>query len=285
MKAIIDSGGTKADWKIISGNKIVHTFTSGGIQPFVQSKSEIQSTLIQLIESHPSIQNVKEIYFYGSGCSAKQQQDYIKGLLMENISNCFIAVRGDLLGAAIACCGNKPGIVGILGTGSNSCCYDGTNITQNVPSLGFILGDEGSGATIGKELVKSYFYGEMPQDLKIGFSNLIPNGRLEVLDRVYKQANPNAYLASFARFAFENRSNIFIQKIVKSVFDSFVSNQIKKYSFSPNNPVHFVGSIASLWKKELEGVLNFHGFSLGNIVTKPIDALVQYHMNNEYQHD
>lgn len=285
MKAIIDSGGTKADWNIILRNNAIHSFKSKGIQPFVQSTAQISETLTKLSQEHKMLLDVNEVFFYGSGCSASKQQDYIKDLLQHAIPKSRIVVQGDLMGAAIACCGNKAGIIGILGTGSNSCCFDGKKITQNVPSLGFILGDEGSGATIGKELLKSYFYGRMPKELRKVFIELIPGERLEVLDKVYKQPNPNAYLASFAKFAYNFRANPFVQDLIHSVFESFVKNQIKKYSFSPNNPVHFVGSIAALWKDELESVLQAHDFRLGHIITKPIDALTQYHMNNEYQHD
>lgn len=285
MKAIIDSGGTKADWKIVQNSNLLASISSGGIQPFVQSKEEIKFTLDQLVKNHPLISELKEVYFYGSGCSDKKQQEYIADLIREVLPKAFIKVSGDLLGAAIACCGNKSGVVGILGTGSNSCLYDGKRIIQNVPSLGFILGDEGSGATIGKELVKSYFYGKMPKELEISFSKWIPGGRLEVLDKVYQKQNPNAYLASFAKFAYENKASEFIQNLVQTAFEAFVENQIKKYSFSPNNPVHFVGSIATHWKTELNQVLQSNGLLLGNIIAKPIDALTQYHMNNEYQHD
>lgn len=285
MKAIIDSGGTKADWTIIQETEILVSFSSSGIQPFIQTKSEISQTIKKLVDQKPIIKAVDNFFFYGSGCSDPKQQNYISGIFNEFLPNAKMVVKGDLLGAAIACCGNKEGVVGILGTGSNSCLYDGTKIIDNIPSLGFILGDEGSGATIGKELVKSYFYGEMPKELENSFSEWIPEGRSEVLDHVYQKPNPNAYLASFAKFAFINKKSEFVQNLVKSAFEAFVKNQIKKYSFSPNNPVHFVGSIAAHWKEELSQVLKTNGLIIGNIITKPIEALTQYHMNNEYQHD
>lgn len=283
MQIIVDSGGTKADWSIVSNGQKIAAFKSKGFQPFVQSKEEMKDLLQDIVEQHNSLSTAERIYYYGTGCSDREQQEYLKSLMKPFFPNAQIRVRGDLYGAALACCGLEEGIVGILGTGSNSCKFDGKRITENVPSLGFILGDDGSGVSIGKKLIKDYFYDGMPEDLRAAFEKLIPGHRQELLDKLYRQQKPNAYLASFARFAGDNRTEPYITNLVKDRFRIFVRNQIKKYTSSPNNSVHFVGSIAFYWRNELAEVLEEEGFTLGKLISAPIDALTHFHLNFELE--
>ena len=281
IKLIVDSGGTKADWTLIQHDQVLKQFSSNGLQPFVQSQIEMLQTIDALDLSTEEVNSIESINYYGSGCGAVEQQHYLASLLQTKFKSAEIDVKGDLLGAAIACCGNDSGLVGILGTGSNSCLYDGHKIVLQVPSLGFILGDEGSGANIGKELIKSYFYRTMPPDLLDSFRANISGEREEVLNHIYRKPKPNVYLASIAKFAVNHKEHTFIRNLITANFNAFIENQILHYQPSPNNPVHFVGSIAFIWKDLLATCLKKYELELGKIITRPIEALTQYHMHNE----
>jgi N-acetylglucosamine kinase-like BadF-type ATPase len=281
IKLIVDSGGTKADWTLIQHAQVLKQFSSNGLQPFVQSQIEMLQTIDALDLSTEEVNSIDSINYYGSCCGAVEQQHYLASLLQTKFKSAEIDVKGDLLGAAIACCGNESGLVGILGTGSNSCFYDGHKIVLQVPSLGFILGDEGSGANIGKELIKSYFYRTMPPDLSDSFRANISGEREEVLNHIYRKPKPNVYLASIAKFAVNHKEHTFIRNLITANFYAFIENQILHYQPSPNNPVHFVGSIAFIWKDLLATCLKKYELELGKIITRPIEALTQYHMHNE----
>ena len=275
---IIDGGATKADWRVLDKGKLIHSFQSPGLHPLVQSPLELSAKLVTILEQNPDLANSNQLYYYGSGCSGEAQQKEMRDHFRPFFPNSSLYVDGDLLGAAKACCGNNPGIVGILGTGSNSCVYDGKRITDNIPSLGYMMGDEGSGFSIGKSIIKAYFYRQMPAELASIFESWIPGGRPEVLEYLYQQENPNVYVSRFAAFAHEHKENTFCQSLVKECFSAFVEQQLHHYKEAiPNNPIHFVGSIAYLWTEILEEVLLAHNLQLGKVLRRPIEALVAYH--------
>lgn len=281
MLVIIDGGSTKADWKIESTDeKPAIIITAQGFNPNYDP-SEIILEKVQKV-AIDNFRDVKptEVYYYGAGCWDAKRKSIVAKVFMEVFPNSKIAVNHDLLAAARATCGDAPGIACILGTGSNSVLYDGVNEIDNVTNLGFILGDEGSGAVIGKEIVKSYFYREMPVELQSIIEKECPNGKTDILNKVYAGGVPAAYLASFTKLYADNKSHPFIWNLVKMCFKDFFERHIVKYENYQNLSIHFVGSIAYHYQEILIELMNDLGLAIGKILPRPIDALYQYHKVN-----
>ena len=224
-----------------------------------------------------STDSISKISFYGTGCSTPRTVGIIELALEGVFKNAVIEVNHDLFGAARALCGKDAGIACILGTGANSCLFDGEKIIDNIPSVGFMLGDEGSGGYLGKKLVRAYFYGELPEDLTLAFANKYNLSRDEMLLNVYKKPAPNRYLASFSIFLSEHNSHSFIQDFVQKGFQAFLDAMVLKYENVENLPIHFLGSIAVHFQSELEAVLKSNHLELGKIIHNPVDELVNFH--------
>lgn len=280
MIAIADSGSTKADWKIINDRGDVLDISTMGFNPNYHSKDVIIEALEEQFVPKVSAESIHRIFFYGAGCWDSGRKEKIASAMRQVFINAEIEVDHDLLAAARATCGDNPGITCILGTGSNSILFDGRTEIDNVTNLGFLIGDEGSGSHLGKELIRSYFYREMPEDLKLIFKDWIPGGKSEILDNVYGKKYPAVYLASFARFLSNNREHPFIQNIVYESFKEFITRHVCKYENHQNLPIHFVGSVAYFFEKVLNRVLIEKGLKMGIIIKKPIHNLAKYHMES-----
>ncbi|MEO6868351.1 MAG: N-acetylglucosamine kinase [Ginsengibacter sp.] len=276
IKLIADSGSTKTDWCLLKNNK-PHFFSSQGLSPYFVN--EEQMTFIIGNEVLPLIgkNNVNEIYFYGTGCKDKQNASWVKKVLQKLFINAIIVIDHDLSGAAKALCGHDKGIACILGTGSNSCYYNGTRIVSNSPGLGYVLGDEGSGAYLGKKVIQHYLYDIFDTDMRARFDARFVTTSSEILNHVYKQSLPNRYLASFAIFLAENRGHYMIENIIEDGLNDFFFTHIIRYKESLKLPVHFTGSVAFGFRDVVSDLCNGYGLQEGNIFKSPMEGLVRYH--------
>jgi N-acetylglucosamine kinase-like BadF-type ATPase len=279
---IADSGSTKTDWVSIdtqSGDQ--QLVQSAGINPFYQTTEEI----IPVLQSQvlPGVGgNIKEIHFYGAGCANEQSSMPVTHALKHCFSSAAVVeVASDMLGAARGLCGHEPGLACILGTGANNAFFDGSRITHSVGSLGFWLGDEGSGSYLGKTLVVHYLQNELPPDLHESFVRDYPGlDRLTVLDHAYKKPYPNRYFASYSKFIAENRAHEFIQALLSDAFGLFVRKYVLKHESAAQYPVHFTGSIAYYYQDILRSVLENNGLQAGRILKSPLEGLVSYHLSD-----
>ncbi len=276
MIVVVDSGATKADWKVIDHNKsqIIHSM---GLSPVFHTEDFMYQEITKAFADKIETQRVEQVFYYGTGCWDGGRKDIVEQALRRVFPNADTLVEHDLLGAARAACGRAPGIACILGTGSNSCLFDGDNITDNVTNLGYMLGDEGSGVALGKMLIKAYFYREMPRDLMPAFEIFHPGGRPAILDKVYGKETPNVYLASFMPFFAEHRDHFFIQMLLHDAFSEFIDRHARKYSGHLSIPINFVGSVAFHFQNILRIVLEERAMHPGNFVQKPIDSLANFH--------
>jgi glucosamine kinase len=280
---IVDSGSTKTEWALIDGSgnliKKVHT---EGINPYFQSEQTIIS-IVQRLESEIDgiTETVTGVHYYGTGCSSNANINILEHCLSTVFKNASISVAHDLLGAARALCGRQAGIAAILGTGSNSCLYDGSEILENVPSAGYLWSDYGGGSQIGKNFIREYFEGRLEPDLSSAFESAGYN-RDSILDNVYKKDIPGRYLASVSLFIKHHISNAQVLKVLNECFDSFFIQQIAKYSGAANNQVHALGSIAFYYRPLIVQAAERHGFKMGKIIQSPMEGLIQFHSNRTH---
>jgi glucosamine kinase len=276
IKLIADSGSTKAEWCLLDGKKKKTLYTQG-ISPYFLSAKEIQNILeYELLPKMKAIAPV-EIHYYGTGCSNPANVKIVKQALSKVFPKAKISVDHDLMGAAKALCGDEKGVACILGTGSNSCYYNGKKVIKNSPGLGYVLGDEGSGAYLGKKVVQYYLYNTFDADLMDRFNAKFKTNGVEILDAVYKNPLPNRYLASFTSFLVENRGHYMIENIIEDGFNDFFFNHIYKYRESWTMPVHFIGSVAFGFKDVLKDMCSMYELQLGKVLKNPMDGLVKYH--------
>ena len=280
MIIIVDSGSTKADWKIIHDNGKQELITTMGFNPYFHDADRIEKELKKDFIKKVKVDDVKKVYFYGAGCSdAAKCATVHEGLTRIFKHASLIEVDHDLLACARATCGTEPGIACIIGTGSNTCLYDGKKVTDNVSNLGFLLGDEGSGSHLGKLLIQGYFYRELPKEIEILFEKEFGADKVEITNKIYGKS-PNVYLASFAKFFSEHRHHFFIQKLVSDAFNALITRHILKYRDCHNMPINFIGSIAHHFKDILKMALQEHDLQMGIVIQKPIDNLVAFHLKN-----
>lgn len=277
MILIADSGSTKTDWALVEDGKAIKELRTKGMNPFQMSEEEIaeevRTSLIEQLQTN----EVDEVHFYGAGCTMEKQPVVERALRRHLVINGVCEVASDMLGAARGICGHEPGIACILGTGSNSCSYDGKNLVKNVSPLGFILGDEGSGAVLGKLLLGDILKNQMPQHIIKRFFEKYNTTQAEIIDKVYRQPKPNTFLASFVPFLEENIEEPSIYALVLNSFRSFLQRNVKQYENWDKLPIGFNGSIAHFYRKPLEEALKLEGMNLGRIVQAPMAALVEYH--------
>jgi N-acetylglucosamine kinase-like BadF-type ATPase len=279
MKLIAESGSTKTDWVIIKNQKITY-FTSQGINPLFFDKKEILDEIKNEFPENYLINEITELYFYGPGCGTKERSEIIREPLSELFYNARVSVESDLLGASRALFQKSKGIACILGTGSNSGVYNGTEITENISSTGYILGDEGSGANIGLEFIKAFLKNKIDKDISVSFKKKYNLDTHRIINKVYREAYPNRFLASLAPFIKENIKDESIYRIVKKSFSDFIEYHILPYKDSQKMPISFVGSIAYYFKDILESLVKEYEISIDRIVRKPIDDIVNYHLSN-----
>ena len=275
MKLVADSGGTKTDWYLVNGTEFT-TYTTQGYNPYFCTSSDIQESIEMELLNKLDVQHIKELYFYGAGCSSNQSQQIIMAALSAVFRMSTINVGDDILAASRATAGHNAGICCILGTGSSSCFYDGKIMADKIPSLGYILGDEGSGAHIGKKLIRSFFYRDIPDSLGVAIAACYNMDRHVIITNLISGKYPNRFLASFASFCSEHLEHPFIQNLVAECFDAFLDQQVLKYKNARELPVHFVGSIAFGFKTLLLASLKRKKLLAGKILKSPFPALLEF---------
>ncbi len=276
MKLIADSGSTKTSWHLISDSGTTQTdCETAGINPFFQQSSDIVKTLAT--EFSIPVQGLDSLYFYGAGAANEAKKQELFNALQEYFKTETIFVESDLLAAAHSLCGNQPGIAAIMGTGSNSCYYDGTKIVANVSPLGYILGDEGSGAVLGRKLLSEILKNQFPQHLiKLFFENC-SDTPAQIMENVYRKPFPNRYMARFTRFLSANLQEEAVNNLVLNSFVEFFRRNIKQYSQAGDLPVHFTGSIAWHFREVLKQAAEKTGFTMGKVCQNPMEGLIRYH--------
>lgn len=276
MVLIADSGSTKTDWRLVDDNGKVTSYHTIGFNPYHVNSDNVLSALAS--SDLDQIKNtVNKVVFYGAGCSSDEKKAIITQPLTMFFNKATIEVEHDMLAAARATCGDKSGMVAILGTGSNSCLYDGNNIVENVAALGYILGDYGSGVHIGKTFLQKMLGKELPLEIEEAFHQQYNLSITDILDAVYKQPLPNRFLASFSQFVFQHLQHPSIKKIVENCFDCFFQSNIIKYTNYQSQPLHLIGSIAFIYQDILKEIAEKYKVKVGKIIKQPIDELVHYH--------
>tara|TARA_A100000171_G_scaffold46790_1_gene52006 strand:- start:1185 stop:2021 length:837 start_codon:yes stop_codon:yes gene_type:complete len=272
---IADSGFTKTDWRLISANGSIEQARTMGINPYYQTEEEILLVIQDLHSQLPD--KVDEIYFYGTGCSSGTNRDKIAKLLNRYYQEAKIDVNHDLLAAARSLCGDEKGIACIIGTGTNSCLYDGSKIISNVPSLGWAIADEGGGTYLGKTLVTDYYRKDMPEHLRVIFKERFGLNKDAFLTAIYQEPMPGRFLASFAKFINEHISEPYMYKLVYDAFTTFIIKNVVKYEGYKEVPVHFTGSVAYYFNNILRKVAVDQGIYIKHITEHPIAGLTLFH--------
>jgi N-acetylglucosamine kinase-like BadF-type ATPase len=278
MILVADSGSTNTDWVILNQHKIILNFKTKGFNPYFTSSEEIVEEIKSHTPTEIDIKNITHIYYYGSGCSSENLKNIIRDGLKSFFLNSAIEINHDLLGAARALFLNEPGIAIILGTGANTCVYNGKEIAENIPSLGFILGDEGGGDYIGKHFITDFLYGNLPEEISASFSEKYKLSKSDILHKVYKEPYPNRFLASFTEFILLNIDNAFINEMIKKTFRDLFKIHICKYSNYQKEKIRVTGSVAYYFKKQLIEVASEFNLEIDLIVKNPISRLAQFHL-------
>lgn len=276
MILIADSGSSKIDWRFLSKDERVGQAQSPGFNPYYQPIEDLKKNIREVLMPLLS-EKVTRIFFYGTGVSSIKNQDVIRAAFLEFFPGSTVEIEWDLLAAARALCGHEPGIACILGTGSNSCLYDGQKITDQVANLGWILADEASGTSIGKKFLFDYLRKIMPTKLAEQFRQRFPFSREEFLEKIYQQEKPSTFLATFSKFIFQHLKEPYCYQLVYDSFSEFYENNVMKYDEYKNRKVHFVGSIAFYYSDLLRQVANDKGITVKNILEGPIAGLTLYH--------
>ena len=275
MRLIIDAGSTKMGWILMDGHEVKAHFVTKGFNP---NYSPMQD-LVEICRgaSLPN-DNIHFIHYYGTGCGNEQNCQTIKEVFQNQFPDADIHVTHDLMAACHAALGHEKGIACILGTGSNSCLYDGESIIEKAISLGYLVGDEGSGMHIGRQVVRAYFYGFMPEELRMKFDVEYHLVLKDFIQRLYHEGQPSKYLATFAKFAGENQSHPYINGLVKGCFKDFIEAFILRYGDCKSLKISFIGSVAFHFQDFLKESLMEYGLTLGEIMQAPAEGLIRYYM-------
>jgi glucosamine kinase len=276
---LADSGATKAEWCLLNGGKH-KTYSTQGISPYFLNTQQISELVEKELARKLKKTPVEVIHYYGTGCANPTNARNIKKALQKVFPEAAITVNTDLMAAARAVCANEKGIACILGTGSNSCFYNGKAIVKNSPGIGYVLGDEGSGAYLGKKVIQYYLYNTFDEDLRSRFDARFVTTPAEILDNVYKKPLPNRYMASFTMFLAENRGHYMIENIIEDGLNDFFFQHLCKYAEVWKYPVSFVGSVADGFKDVIADLCSSYEFELGVILKNPMQGLVRYHGSN-----
>ena len=281
MIIIADSGSTKCSWAICDKNgQIIERCSTIGFNPYFIKSSQVLNHL-QNSDLKEIKDNVDEVYFYGAGCSSKKMNDIIEKPFIEFFSNAQVNIHHDLDAACYSMYDGEPAITGILGTGSNSCLFDGEKIYENAPSLGFMLGDEASGNNFGKKLLCLYFNNVLDEDLKQKYEEAYETDIAQINSNVYNNSRANVYLAKFFPFVSENKSHPQMHTLIMKTLDEFFKLHICCFEDFKKVKVNFIGSVAFFLKDEIEKVAQKYNCEIGHIVKNPIDRLIKYHFNNK----
>ena len=279
MKLIIDAGSTKTEWILLDGETVKNRFTTEGFNPNYSDRQN----LVETCHGASLPNEIQSIHYYGTGCGNEQNCLLIKDVFQNRFPTAEIHVIHDLMAACHAVLGHEKGIACILGTGSNSCLYDGENIVDKAVSLGYLVGDEGSGMHIGREVVRAYFYGFMPDDLRQKFETEYHLELKDFIHRLYHEGQPSKYLASFAQFAGENQAHPYIQGVVKDCFKAFIEAFVLRYADCKSLKISFIGSIAFHFQNLLKEALSDYGLTLGEVMQTPAEGLIRYICNENEQ--
>jgi N-acetylglucosamine kinase-like BadF-type ATPase len=276
MFLIADSGSTKTSWGIVRKDKNTDTCTTSGINPFLLEEDDI----MRLLETEFTLsrEGISEIRFYGAGCAFPDKNRILADVLSRYFGVAEIHVNSDLLAAAHSLCGKRPGIACIMGTGSNSCYYDGQEIVRNVSPLGYVLGDEGSGNALGKKLLSDILKNRLPEEIRHLFFNTYPVTTGEILDNIYRKPFPNRYLAQYAEFVAAHLDFPEIKTLASNSFREFFERNVMQYSEAAHLPVHFTGSIAFHFSEIIKKTAAEFGLTVGNISQKPMQGLIEYYI-------
>ena len=275
MKLIADSGSTSTHWYLKNKNKW-SLFKTEGYNPYYFSSQEVVQSITSALVEQFQFELIQSLSFYGAGCSNEQTAGVILSALSTIFPKATIQMGDDLIAASRATAGHERGICCILGTGSNSCVYDGDKIIHKIPSLGYILGDEGSGSQIGKSLITAYFYQELPKDLDQALSKFYPMDKHQIIEGLLQHKTPNRYLASFVGFCIIHQQHPYMQQLIGRCFDDFLGRHVLKYPESRQLPIHFVGSIAQGFERLLGQRLSHHKLRKGKVFKSPFPALLEY---------
>ncbi|RPE00776.1 N-acetylglucosamine kinase [Aureibaculum marinum] len=284
MTIITDSGSTKCDWITIDDNgiQLFEKVRTKGLNPAILTPGELMGRIQESDKLMEHKKEVDHIYFYGAGCGTEEPSMALKRVLEKIFPNAEVTVAEDTLAAIYSAIdNNEPAVVCILGTGSNCTYYDGEKIDQRVKSLGYILMDDASGNYFGKQLIRDYFFKHMPENLRVSMAERYNMDEDFIKYNLYKQPNPNAYLANFAEFLFLNKDNSYCTDLIKKGVRIFAENMIMQFKEELKTvPVHFAGSIAYYGQEQIKEVAKEMGFRVGNFVRRPIEGLVHYHAKN-----
>jgi N-acetylglucosamine kinase-like BadF-type ATPase len=276
VKLIADSGSTKTEWCLLKNNRKT-LFTTQGMSPYFvdapQAEAILRTEVMPLLKKN----HIDGLYFYGTGCKNPANIKMFKKVFSKLFPGTIIEVDNDLSGAAKALCGKEKGIACILGTGSNSCYYNGKRIVKNSPGLGFILGDEGSGAYLGKKVIQHYLYHIFDDDLRARFDAKFVTTDSEILESVYKKPLPNRYLASFVSFLIENRGHYMIENIIEDGLNDFFYTHVISYKESSKLPIHFTGGVAFGFSEVVKQLCFNYDLQPGNFLRTPMEGLIRYH--------
>lgn len=281
MILIADSGSTKTDWRLVDNNTGYSlAIQTDGFNPYYQNAQQIAATLQVQLLPHVKQAIVTTVFYYGTGCTGPSVNYIIADALQAVLPGLqLVEVNSDMLGAARAAMGQQSGIGCILGTGANACCYDGTIIIRGIQSLGFWLGDEGSGGYLGKTLVRDFFQERLPADLREAFQNQYALDRATLLENAYQKPLPNRYFACFTPFLATHLEHPYIANLVSDAFTVFLTTYVRRFPEADQWPVHFVGSIAYYFSDLLRQAVEQTGLTMGRIIKAPADELADFHKN------
>lgn len=281
MILIADGGSTKCDWILLNnkGEQLFQTRTKG-LNPAVFPEGMLEQRILENPELLEVKEQIEKVHFFGAGCGTETPRKLLEGIITNFFTNASeVMVKEDMVAAAYAAT-TEPGIVCILGTGSNSCYFDGKDVHMAVESLGYVLMDEASGNYFGKRLLRDYFYKRMPPDLAAKFEIDFNLNSDEIKKNLYKKENPNTYLASFAEFIFTNERNGYFYKLVHEGIKEFMHTRVLSFKQAQTVPIHFIGSIAYFSQDIIKAVAQPYNLEIGNIIRRPIDALIEHYRKN-----
>lgn len=277
MHLIADSGSTKTDWLLLDRGHLAMQFNTRGFNPYYYNKAGLYELLTSALPPELDVRQIQELSYYGSGCSTADNCQLVQEALQSVFHHARISVQHDMLGAARALLGNTPGIACILGTGSNSCYYDGQKIVQQIPSLGYILGDDGSGVQIGKEVLKAILYKQAPETMIAEFDQTYKLSQEQILKSIYRNDKAARFLAGFAQFASRHKEVPYFHALVSQVFDRFICIHLLQYPLGPQVHVSFTGSVAWHFQDILFERLEKANIPAGKVLHSPIEGLLAFH--------
>lgn len=277
MLLVADSGSTKTDWGLVHGSG-QEKYSTIGYNPYFIGSDGIYLSLLKELAPRLDAAAVKNVFFYGAGCSTPENNSVVHAALSKVFTNAKVSVEHDLLGAARALLKEQRGFAAIIGTGSNTCVYNGKHIEHNIDSLGYLLGDEGSGSYIGKKIVRDFMRGYLPGELNKRFIERFDLTAPEIFHKLYHQPGPNRFLAGFCRFAAEHKNEEYTQQILEQCFTDFFTQQVSRYPEYRKYAFNCVGSVGHIFREELQRVAVRFGMRVEKLIPAPIGELVQYHL-------